>query len=899
MRPLKLIFSAFGPYEKETTLDFAELCGRSFFLIHGATGAGKTTILDAICFSLYGDASGEKREAKMLRSDRAKPEEATQVEFAFSLGEDIYRVWRSPEQLRAKKRGMGTTLSPAEAILYRVLADGTEKLLAQGYANVTLRIESLLGFKSSQFRQVVLLPQGEFRRLLMANSAERQEIMEVLFKTEFYRHIEEKLRDEAKDITAAQKEFAQQRQFILEEAQSTSLTELLDKVAECKKNAAVLEKKVVAKHDLQQKAQKADAEGQLVESRFKAASAATEEKVVAEAKILAVEQYRQSFSKAEKAAQLEDCEKQMMDTAGIVKHKKNELAKLRMDVAQLAERLLRAQADFAVENAHETQRKESDALVLQLQKFTKQAEELEIAVTALKEKEKQAALRRQQQQETVQKAQHIQIEAEKKLQEAEADYNGKQTSMQRLQHLFAEGQAALLANRLVENSPCPVCGSRQHPQPAVMLDVVPDEAEIKAAQQAAAASDAIRNRQRQAMQTMEKQQQAIQQQAEQLAVMAEGECKAARIVLAEKERALPEAYRKSESLRIAQQKAKIEQETLYTSWKKADELRQQLQKEAAAAASKRDAVAENLQELEKRSNAAKMDFLQRCKAGGFATAEEYQKAKWAEEYREKVKLHIREFDDRLTAIRAAAVKTAKDIEKLVRPDLEVLADKLKRTSDEYNIAYADEKKMMDEIKRMQDKVEKLQLLEKKSAAVEQKYRTIGTLADVAGGRNVHGMTFQRFVLKSLLADVIEAANMRLKIMSRGQYLLQPGERARKNAAGGLDMEIFDAYTGYARPMATLSGGESFLASLSLALGLADVVQSYAGGIHLDTIFVDEGFGTLDAETLDMALKALIELQKGGRIVGIISHVEELKERIDARLEVTKTREGSTAKFIVG
>jgi exonuclease SbcC len=899
MRPLKLIFSAFGPYEKETILDFAELCGRSFFLIHGATGAGKTTILDAICFALYGDASGEKREAKMLRSDRAKPEEATQVEFEFSLGEDIYRVWRSPEQLRAKKRGMGTTLSPAEAILYKVLADGTEKLLAQGYANVTVRIESLLGFKSSQFRQVVLLPQGEFRRLLMANSAERQEIMEVLFKTEFYRHIEEKLRDEARDITAAQKEFAQQRQFILEEAQSTSLTELLDKVAECKKNAAVLEKKVVAKHDLQQKAQKADAEGQLVESRFKAAAAAAGEKTAVEVKIPAVEEYRQSFSKAEKAAQLEDCEKQMVDAAEIVKRKSDELVKLRMNVAQLAEKLLQAQADFAVENARETQRKASDALVLQLQKFTKQAEEMEIAVTALKEKEKQAALRRLQQQETVQKAQHIRIEAEKKLQEAEADYNEKQTSMQRLQHLFAEGQAALLANRLVENVPCPVCGSRQHPQPAVMLDVVPDETEIKAAQKAAAASDAIRNKQRQVMQVMEKQHLALQQQAEQLAVTAEGECKAARIVLAEKERALPEAYRKSESLQTAQQKAKIEQETLYTSWKKADELRQQLQKEAAAATSKRDAVAENLQELEKLSNTAMTDFVQRCKAGGFATSEEYQKAKWTETYRVKVKQHIREFDDRLAAVRAAATKTAGDIEKLVRPDLAVLADKLKRTSDEYNIAYADEKKMMDEIKRMQDKVAKLQSLEKKSAAVEQKYRTIGTLADVAGGKNVHGMTFQRFVLKSLLADVIEAANMRLKIMSRGQYLLQPGERARKNAAGGLDMEIFDAYTGYARPMATLSGGESFLASLSLALGLADVVQSYAGGIHLDTIFVDEGFGTLDAETLDMALKALIELQKGGRIVGIISHVEELKERIDARLEVTKTREGSTAKFIVG
>ena len=151
-----------------------------------------------------------------------------------------------------------------------------------------------------------------------------------------------------------------------------------------------------------------------------------------------------------------------------------------------------------------------------------------------------------------------------------------------------------------------------------------------------------------------------------------------------------------------------------------------------------------------------------------------------------------------------------------------------------------------------------------------------------------------------MEDVIVASNIRLKIMTRGQYTLQgTSERERKNSAGGLEIEVFDNYTGYARPVGTLSGGEGFLASLALALGLADVVQAYAGGIHLDTILIDEGFGTLDPEALDIAIKALIDLQRGGRLVGIISHVPELKERINARLEVVKTKQGSKASFKVG
>jgi exonuclease SbcC len=185
----------------------------------------------------------------------------------------------------------------------------------------------------------------------------------------------------------------------------------------------------------------------------------------------------------------------------------------------------------------------------------------------------------------------------------------------------------------------------------------------------------------------------------------------------------------------------------------------------------------------------------------------------------------------------------------------------------------------------------------RAAELDKKYQTVGYIADVANGKNPHSVTFQRFVLGALLDDVLVAASQRLKIMSKGRYLMQRQSKLTDGRkAGGLDLEVSDAYTGHTRSAGTLSGGESFLAALSLALGLADVVQSYSGGVYLDTIFIDEGFASLDPEALDAAMQALIDLQQGGRLVGIISHVSELKERIDTRLEITAGKSGSSAKF---
>ena len=258
---------------------------------------------------------------------------------------------------------------------------------------------------------------------------------------------------------------------------------------------------------------------------------------------------------------------------------------------------------------------------------------------------------------------------------------------------------------------------------------------------------------------------------------------------------------------------------------------------------------------------------------------------------------VKEFDSDLYAAGERVKRAVLEAEGLLEPDL----IKLKADLAEVKKLLEQMLQRVAEIKGQTEREEawlkKLQELEEVLQDIESRYALLGRLAEVANGRNDYGLTFQRFVLGALLDDVTVAATERLKLMSRGRYHLQRTlDRSRKNAAGGLELEVFDTYTGVARSVATLSGGETFLASLSLALGLADVVQAYSGGIHLDTIFVDEGFGTLDPESLEFAMRALIDLQKGGRLVGIISHVPELKERIDARLEVKPTERGSTAGF---
>ena len=313
---------------------------------------------------------------------------------------------------------------------------------------------------------------------------------------------------------------------------------------------------------------------------------------------------------------------------------------------------------------------------------------------------------------------------------------------------------------------------------------------------------------------------------------------------------------------------------------------------------------EELLRSQQQAAALQQSFAGRLVQAGFADEAAYEAAlqgSWrASDYRDKVRRELLSHEQALHTARTNLANCQKTIENLEKPDLAVAEDAASAAQAAWQQALRESSAAETVLRSWQKRQKDLDALREQSGELTQTYARITGLSELASGKTGSRVSFQTYVLHSLLDDVMEMANQRLLIMSRGQYELHAGQRQRANQQGGLDMEIFDHYSGYARPLATLSGGESFLASLALALGLADVVQACAGGVRLDTMFIDEGFGTLDSETLDVALKALFELQKSGRLIGIISHVEELRSRIPARLEVTKTKSGgSTAHFELG
>lgn len=1015
MKPLKLMFSAFGPYAGRVVLDFNDLGGRTFFLIHGPTGAGKTTILDAICFALYGDSSGALRDGKTMRSDYAGADAPTEVEFTFAVGRAVYRARRAPEQRRAKKRGEGFTVSMADAELYEVKPDG-EKLIAHGYSKTTEKIENLLGFKSGQFRQVVLLPQGEFRKLLLANSAERQEIMQTLFKTDLYKRIEEQLKRKAKEIAQEREALAGQKEFLLKESGARSLNELEEKIGAAKKAELEASAGVARLEKAKKDAQKAVSDGKLLESKFIAAREAEKEEEACRALLPDVEKYRRVYLDASRAAQLEDAERELEglknDVAAYDEERKARAARLAdlgaqakaaeealrseaakegareeaaRSVLEIEERVKRVDAALAAERAAREKRRAADASAaardegekalgrLSQALKAKRAEAQALSVKAAKAdsyrarlsqleqiKEKMTAERRVAGE--LEKADQLYREAKTAEESIAAERASQQKIVARLQHLFAEGQAAILAAALEDGAPCPVCGSREHPRPALRAEALPSEAEVKAAQEklrvmdetrqaaqrkvsemetafrtlgnrlsdakaavgayegtsrtvggeilaaagalseavAAEKAAALAEKEIQELERAEEASAAARETLQGAYFAAENAAKAAEAVARERAAALPEAYRDKERAQKALKDAREKLDALKKAWEDARRDAQGRKEAHAAAAADQRAAEENFARAAKRFQAAADAFAARLAQAGFDGIDAYRAVKKKPEFLLKLEARIKQFDERFIAAKTALQQTKARIEGAAAPDVAMLEQKANEVSARYNLYFAEQLQNKENVRRAEEKKKQLLRLEKKLAKADAAYGAVGTLAEVANGKNAHGLTFQRFVLKSLLEDVIESSNMRLKMMSRGQYALQStDERARKNAAGGLELEVFDHYTGYARPAATLSGGETFLASLSLALGLADVVQSYAGGIRLDTILVDEGFGTLDPESLDIAMKALIDLQKGGRLVGIISHVPELKERIDARLEVTKGKRGSAARFDVG
>ncbi len=1021
MKPLRLVMQAFGPYAARQTIDFRQLGGRSLFLIHGQTGAGKTSILDAICFALYGESSGAAREPRSLRSDHASPDLPTEVSFDFSVGVERYRITRTPEQERPKKKGTGTTREPPEATLWR--RSGTEHdaddgtVMATQWTRVTETIEQLLGFRCDQFRQVVMLPQYQFQRFLMANSAERQRILEVLFSTELYRQIEEALKESAAEVRRHCEELTGQAGYVLTQAGMASADELFLQQEVLRTRAGEIEAGLAAASAQRELADKRLRDAYQLDKLFAEFNEAQARHDEMEARRAEVGILGQGAERARRAETLRDAEihcqhrRQEHDAALLKKTNFTAQHERALEAKQAAERAL------ATEQARDAERELVQGEIARLETLTGKIGELEQGGRDLSEYTRrvtEAAHDRNQAQEALRECagnlRRLQKDLVKTLEisgktgelrarvrelqrlhktatdlaehqgrlktqelalkraaalmaETKKSLNEAKKRLERLHEQRVKAQSTVLAKQLVRGEACPVCGSTRHPSPARSRAAVPDEQELAELQErltglentrdeAARESNRIAQgvavsreriakcledlgpqrktsvpvlakRHEQAQAGLDEARAALEKQGDLRQTIADLQATETRLTrdmpgleqaltaastehgrlqerMAGLEKDVPATLRSIDALNAALVAAQARREAL----KNALDLARQNHDAAVAAwqacKGQLDGAEGETSETRRRLVAATEDFSKRLHAAGFADEAAYRQARLELDERARLEREVQAFHDAQVAARARLDRVAETVRGKVRPDLTALESDAANAQAQVNQFLEERARVEERDRQIGGSVAELKTLLEEQARTEARLAVVGRVAEVANGKNAHGITLQRYVLAALLEDVLAAASHRLRLMSRGRFDLQRAtERQDSRAAGGLDLLVYDAFTGTNRPVQTLSGGESFLASLSLAMGLADVVQSYAGGIRLETIFIDEGFGSLDPETLELAFQALGELLKSGRLVGVISHVAELTEWIPARLEVTKGKNGSHARLVHG
>ncbi len=891
MRPEKLVIRAFGPFAEEQVIDFTAFWQRAMFLIHGPIGAGKTAILDALCFALYGESSGGERDGRQMRSHFAAEDTMTEVALTFVLGAKRYTVVRSPEQERPKKRGIGMTVAEAAATL-SYHSDRGDRIVASRWNDVTEKVSELLGFRCEQFRHVVVIPQGKFRRLLASSSRERQRILEDLFHTEWFGIIADALKGRAISLSERMGRLQEAKQLLLSRESCAT-------VEECQQKRHTLHHRVEECRDALQKVrtdeealQKRLAHARLAMQQAEAYSHATKELTVAQKAMAAATAEKESAEKLfqelqqkeeHRVATIRELERLSAAKEGCValREQKKALSEVEDKILFQAESIAAMEQAIAEVSRCLERRKElmreyacSAAMVAPHSSSVVSCE------TALNNCERHAVAKKRQEKAQLRCKKNRQL-----LFVAEEAFTQKKAACEQWQY----NQRAELAGTLVYGEPCPVCGSCEHPEPAhdgfnSIQKAIPlatlKQALSESEQKCAALRDVF---------------------AADTAVVAAAKAEVA--ILA----ALAPEEKKAIEERLSQAKKRLADAE--DAQKRFIASERSLQKDEADAVTARDALrraekilAELSQKRAAHEAAIKLS-LKRIPEGidnedavitAVATAE-----KWLNEYTLRSQ-QIRKQHQAAASAYAACQERLMAVQERLDSCPKIDAPPIVPLEKEQNTLQNKREEVSRTLGALIEKIASLDAVlsscanyDAQLAALQYNYAIATTIADVANGRNPLGITFQRFVLSTILDQVVDIASRRLAIMSHGRYdLVRSMSRKDRRYSGGLDLEVFDHYTGTQRPTCTLSGGESFLASLSLALSLADVVQSTAGGVRIDTIFIDEGFGSLDSEALDIALTVLNNLHQHGRLVGIISHVPELLEHIPTRLEITYSHSGS-------
>ncbi|MDN6180171.1 MAG: SMC family ATPase [Halomonas subglaciescola] len=1012
MTPLSLTMQAFGPFAGSQTLDFSALGQSPLFLINGPTGAGKSSILDALCFALYGQTTGNEREPAQMRCDQAADGLLTEVTLDFRLRGVGYRIRRVPQQERPKARGEGTTTQATEAQLWRLNADGEvdECLVARKVSDATAEVQALVGLDAAQFRQVMVLPQGQFRELLLAGSAEREKIFAQLFQTQLFSRIEHRLSERARRIARDVSDHYQRVQGILdanEVANEAALAEALAAVTPLREAANTALKHARGEREAAEHAEYTGHEQRaLFEQQHRLETARgvhlQRAKPVEQARVrLAAHAQTQSLAapfnarrQAQQAA-LSAIQTLERDTAAAnLRREENARAQQVLDTARARHAGLAAlrewhttlgqaldqrraltqceQRSKEAVQAWRTLHRQYAAAEAQLATIRQRGEVLGAAVeTAQQEQQRLAgsaealnhlnALQRQR--ELLAEHDDRRPALAESLKAAHADVErrthdavrGKTYATEQAMR-WHQGQAAWLAGTLEDNAPCPVCGGLEHPAPAradtavVTQETVENarsvyekalNAEHQAQQQAQLLSqrleqhaaqrreyaNALGDWARQPLETLtracrdkrleaERHAALVEQVAEQQETLAalRKDWSTQDAALKHQEPALQEAKRQHQRLEDEcdrlRQALPGDQPTLEAlnerldsvarditqrehAWQAAQEGAQQGATELARAEAARDGAQRQVEDAQALAQQSDADWQRALAHSVFDAESGFLHARLDAADSERLSAEVESYQRELTRLDGQLDASRARIDGLTPPDMDALNAKAQQARLQEAQASEAWGKLDARFTQLEKTRERLARAHTKCQALEAEYRVWGTLNDVASGNKGQRVSLQRFVLGVLLDDVLIQASARLARMSHGRYqLVRRDEPTGGNSASGLELDVADTYTGKNRSVATLSGGESFMAALSLALGLSDVVQAYAGGITLDTLFIDEGFGSLDQDALDQAIATLSELQMGGRMIGIISHVSELKEQMPLRVDVSAGRQGS-------
>jgi len=928
MKPLRLIMQAFGPYAQRVEINFREL-DRGLFLIAGDTGAGKTMIFDAIAYALFGEASGTNRESRMLRSDYAPPEVKTEVELEFLYAGQNYTVNRHLEYMRPSKRGQKDTKEGANA--YLTYPDGH----TQSNTNlVTKAVEEILGINRDQFSQIVMIAQGDFLRLLLADTGNRSEIFRKLFHTQYCQILQDNLKKEADELS---KQYGDLKRLIVEDARQADTNSLTDEEDLRIEEIKQWQKESNAQNwvrfcELLQQGIQLNGQQLIVLQGIKnlltvesnslerqLQEALEQKKLQNQLRIEKAKEQNLSLT-VEKAKQRQI---QAKSEEGNIETLLQELAILRQMLPKFQESSVLEQETLGLEKECAFAQARHQGKQDEIKRFVAEIEQLRVALaeTEGKEGSVEAAkgLLGQTRQEiehrkSLQKQWETYVLSSQYLYRQQADtllaeekHRLQALQVQAMRSKLFRAQAGILAKQLTPGQPCPVCGALDHPNPAVLTeDYIDDDllqaAEAqekllqqlwqKASEKAAGYTSSLEILSKQIRDTLIQNQWAEEEEAgdsekwESLIQQGLEQVEIAWRVQQQELQAVEEIWQQ-----VVLNKKRLDklQRDHTQSLTDVLELSNKVTFFVETIAQKKLQI-ESLRKDLPYSSLAQINSLIQTKADEFT-----QLKRELENANQDLHLQQGYLDQCLGQIEALEKQLAQ------REDLDATVIEAQKSQKTIQKTQVEQEILSHELhlQKHQALIRNIERRGKVMAAMEEELFIVQELANTANGqaRGLERLTFEAYVQGFYFNRIIHAANLRLGVMTNFRYRLQRSEEPiDMRSKSGLDLVVHDAHTGKLRSVKTLSGGESFEASLALALGLSDVVQQHSGGVEIDTMLIDEGFGSLDAESLEKAIQMLMQLSEGSRLVGIISHVSELRERIDKKIIVNKRPEGSSIRI---